>query len=210
MRPRNLSVLINIILFACGAWLLQQQALLPPLAWGLALPVIAALAWVTRNFARRSLIGLLCLMTGFAWAALFAHVRLADELPAEWEGRDVQIEGVIARLPQAYERGQRFEFDVERVLTSGAKVPQRIALTWWGSAAKDGRSGSQTALHPGERWRLAVRLRRPHGGANPHGFDYEAWLFERGIRATGYASQKRQPARGCDGAPARLLGRARA
>jgi competence protein ComEC len=30
-----------------------------------------------------------------------------------------------------------------------------------------------------------VRLKRPHGNANPHGFDYEAWLLERGIRATG-------------------------
>ena len=37
-----------------------------------------------------------------------------------------------------------------------------------------------------ERWRLTVRLRQPHGNANPHGFDYEAWLLERGIGATGY------------------------
>ena len=40
-------------------------------------------------------------------------------------------------------------------------------------------------LHPGERWRLTVRLRRPHGNANPQGFDYEAWLLERNIRALG-------------------------
>ena len=31
-----------------------------------------------------------------------------------------------------------------------------------------------------------MRLKRPHGTSNPHGFDYEAWLFERGLRATGY------------------------
>src|SRR3970282_1743710 len=41
-------------------------------------------------------------------------------------------------------------------------------------------------VHPGERWLLTVRLRRPHGLVNPHGFDYEAWLLERGIGATGY------------------------
>src|SRR3989454_8665821 len=41
-------------------------------------------------------------------------------------------------------------------------------------------------VHPGERWRFTVRLRRPHGTVNPHGFDYEAWLLERGIGATGY------------------------
>jgi competence protein ComEC len=41
-------------------------------------------------------------------------------------------------------------------------------------------------LHAGERWRFTVRLKRPHGNVNPHGFDYEGWLFERGIGATGY------------------------
>ncbi len=38
----------------------------------------------------------------------------------------------------------------------------------------------------GERWRLDVRLKRPHGTVNPHGFDVEAWLLENGLRATGY------------------------
>ena len=37
----------------------------------------------------------------------------------------------------------------------------------------------------GDRWRLTVRLKRPHGVLNPHGFDLELWLFERGIGATG-------------------------
>jgi competence protein ComEC len=47
-------------------------------------------------------------------------------------------------------------------------------------------------VRAGERWRFTVRLRRPHGSVNPHGFDYEAWLLERGIRATGYV---RMPSR---------------
>jgi len=45
-------------------------------------------------------------------------------------------------------------------------------------------------VHPGERWLFTVRLRRPHGHANPFGFDYEAWLLERGVGATGYVRQK--------------------
>ncbi|MDR1277012.1 MAG: DNA internalization-related competence protein ComEC/Rec2 [Candidatus Accumulibacter sp.] len=44
---------------------------------------------------------------------------------------------------------------------------------------------SAALFRPGERWRFSVRLRRPHGNANPHGSDYEAWMLERGIRATG-------------------------
>ena len=42
------------------------------------------------------------------------------------------------------------------------------------------------AIAAGERWQLVVRLKRPHGTVNPHGFDVEAWLLENGIRATGY------------------------
>jgi competence protein ComEC len=41
-------------------------------------------------------------------------------------------------------------------------------------------------VRPGQRWEFTVRLRLPHGHANPDGFDYEAWLLSEGVRATGY------------------------
>ncbi|MCP4041542.1 MAG: DNA internalization-related competence protein ComEC/Rec2, partial [Gammaproteobacteria bacterium] len=34
------------------------------------------------------------------------------------------------------------------------------------------------------------RLKRPHGFSNPGGFDYEGWLFQHGIRATGYVRSR--------------------
>ncbi|WP_290908922.1 DNA internalization-related competence protein ComEC/Rec2 [Halomonas sp.] len=46
-------------------------------------------------------------------------------------------------------------------------------------------------MQPGERWALTVRLRPPAGFANPHTFDYEAWLWREGIQATGYV--RREP-----------------
>ena len=45
---------------------------------------------------------------------------------------------------------------------------------------------------------MTVRLKAPHGNLNPHGFDYELWLWEQGVQATGYV---RAGAR--DAAPAR-------
>ena len=33
---------------------------------------------------------------------------------------------------------------------------------------------------------MTVRLKAPHGNSNPHGFDYELWLWEQGMQATGY------------------------
>ena len=41
-------------------------------------------------------------------------------------------------------------------------------------------------LHAGERWQMTLRLKAPHGNSNPHGFDYELWLWEQGLQATGY------------------------
>lgn len=183
---------LNILFFVFGAWLLQRQAALPELKWAWVLvgALVLPLLWRFQNAAafvtRGILIKALCLGFGFFWAAMFAHLRLADALPAQWEGRDIQVVGVIASLPQPYERSVRFEFEVERVLTEGATVPLRISLSWWGTAARGTMPSMLPELHPGERWQLTVRLKRPYGTANPNGFDYEAWLLERDIRATGY------------------------
>src|SRR5256885_4269220 len=165
--------------FAAGAALLQQQAQLPWLAWLALLPLcigLAALRW--RGAA------VFALASGFLWAAACAHWRMADWLSPELEGRDLQVVGVVAALPALGERGVRFEFDVE---SAEQKLPSRILLSWYrGSAYEDQPALLAGMVHPGERWRFTVRLRRPHGTVNPHGFDYEAWLLERGIGATGY------------------------
>ena len=189
-------VVASIIAFAAGIWLLQQQAALPPLAWATALvpgmlliPLFRG-AELLRRLLRTGTVLLLCAGVGFFWAAACAQLRLADALPPDWEGRDIRVTGVVASLPQPSERSVRFEFNVEQVLTPGAQVPRRIVLSWWGAAARGDRPAMLPEVHPGERWELLVRLKRPHGNANPHGFDYEAWLLERGIRATGYVRPK--------------------
>ena len=62
---------------------------------------------------------LACMALGFSWAGWRAEVRLADYLPESWEVRDIELIGVVAALPQRFERGERFLFDVEEVLTPG-------------------------------------------------------------------------------------------
>ncbi len=186
----------TVIAFAAGVWLLQRQPVLPLPEWawlpaaGLVLLAAVQGAGAPRRILRRGVMLALVFTCGFAWAAWMAQARMADALPAEWEGRDIVVEGVVASLPQAYDRSLRFEFDIERVVSAGARVPQRIVLSWWGSGGRDGAPVLLPEVHPGERWRFTVRLKRPHGLANPHGFDYEAWLLERGIRATGYVRPK--------------------
>lgn len=184
-----------ILAFAAGILFLQTQAVLPgpAVVAACAAAGLAGLFAASRRgaWASRGLLLCACALLGFAWAAWRAECRLADELPAAWEMRDIRVVGVVAALPQRFERGERFAFDVESVETPGARVPERIFLSWyhgWDAAdedAADAAGRAAQALHPGERWRFTVRLKRPHGNANPHGFDYEAWLLERGIRATG-------------------------
>ncbi|MBZ0125748.1 MAG: DUF4131 domain-containing protein, partial [Rhodocyclaceae bacterium] len=180
---------MSILAFAAGVWVLQQQAALP--GWNVLAGLAAVSAGLTfavlklRFGGRRALAVMAAALAGFAWAAALGQARLADALPEANEGRDIRVTGVVAGLPQAYENGVRFDFAVE---SSDAAVPSRISLAWyrgWRLEESDEWHALQE-LHAGERWQLVVRLKRPHGNLNPQGFDYEAWLFERGIRATGY------------------------
>ncbi len=121
---------------------------------------------------------------GFGYAAWRAELRLADELPPAWEDRELRVIGVVDDLPHNTETAARFAFAVERTLTAGAVVPHRLSLAWFAPRAAN--DAAAPAVHAGERWTLTVKLRRPHGNINPDGFDLEAWLLERDLRATGY------------------------
>jgi competence protein ComEC len=187
-----------ILGFVAGIGWLQMQAALPSQSIILLLiaacVLLALLARAARPIpVKMSLLAACGAAAGFAWAALFAHYYLAQELPKELEGRDVTVVGTIDSLPARFEQGTRFNFAVERVLTtdgavadgSASGIPARLALSWY-SAFRSGEALTAGEVQPGERWQLTVRLRRPHGNANPYGFDYEVWLLEQNLRATGY------------------------
>jgi len=176
------------------AWVQTLEALPRPAAW----PWLAALgalaaarrcafaqgAWAGRVAPAFALAG--ATLAGLAYAAWRAEMRLADALPPAWEGEDIAIVGVVDGLPRTAERGVRFAFAVERVLTAGASVPRRVSLAWIVQFPDADRGVVVPPIRAGERWALTVRLQRPHGLANPGGFDLEAWLLEQGLRATGY------------------------
>jgi len=160
-----------ILGFAAGAAWLQTCATLPGAASGAGLAAVALLVCGLRGRWRGPVAGAL---TGFCWAAWIASLALAHSLPRADDGRDITVVGTIDSLPYRFDQGVRFNFAVEK----GAPAPPRISLAWYSNRPPD--------VQPGERWQLTVRLQRPHGNANPYGFDYEQWLLEQGIRATGY------------------------
>lgn len=176
----------TILGFIGGAALLQHQAALPayPLLWLIAGLLSLALQPRYLPAVRHAVRAGAGAMLGFGWAAVLAHASLSSELALADEGRDLLIVGTVDSLPNRFSQGERFNFAVEQVLTPGAVVPPRIALSWYAGFRGDPQPVGD--VRPGERWQLKVRLQRPHGNANPHGFDYELWQMEQGVRATGY------------------------
>ncbi|MDD5035385.1 MAG: DNA internalization-related competence protein ComEC/Rec2, partial [Methylococcaceae bacterium] len=165
----------TILVSVAGILAAQQFPFLPPAP---AIGAIGALAIALWLSGLRTPAGFLF---GLAWALGFAAVRLQDTLPAEWEGRDLLIEGRLMDLPQRLEKGLRFGFEPERVAEpAGVLLPHSLRLSWFDSSVLP---------QAGEHWRLRVRLKQPHGFFNPGGMDYELWLFSQGIRATGYVRE---------------------
>ena len=174
---------------------LQQSQLAAPVVYlalgAVGLVLAAALAWEPRRRALGLwlLVGALLAFSSAGWRA---GLRLADGLDPTLEGRDLLVQGRIASLPVRSAQGDRFEFVTESATLAGAeqRVPSRLLLSryaassWAGDAVQP--DSALPELQVGDRWRFVLRLKRAHGSLNPHGFDRERWLWERGIRATGY------------------------
>ncbi|MBL0252209.1 MAG: ComEC/Rec2 family competence protein [Polaromonas sp.] len=135
-----------------------------------------------------------------------ASVYSAQALPAELEGKDIQVIGIVAAMPQQSEVGLRFRFAVEQAeIETAVKLPKLIELSWYSGAYRTEANtsvatsaattmpvpqfelqGKPQTIKPGERWQMTVRLKAIHGNSNPHGFDYELYQWEQGVQATGY------------------------
>jgi len=159
-------------------------------------PLIVGFAWRRRGLAAALLASTGALLAGFALTGVQASLRLGDALVPALEGRDLIVTGVVASLPQAGPNGLRFRFalDARSRRNEAGELPPLIVLGWYSGFHEDAAlSQPQRELKAGQRWRFTLRLRRPHGNLNPHGFDYELQLLEQGVRATGYVRDAPPP-----------------
>ncbi len=161
--------------FALGVALLYTSSGLPPL-WLSALLISAGalLAW-RLPWAR--LIFAVCL--GAFWAQAHLSLPLHASFPETLLREVLVIEGRIASIPAIKDAGRRFNFAVERTELDDQPLAFRglVRLSCYRDCPTP---------RAGERWRLLVRLKPRHGYTNPGGIDYERWLFEQGIQATGH------------------------
>ncbi|MBD8525276.1 DNA internalization-related competence protein ComEC/Rec2 [Pseudomarimonas arenosa] len=85
---------------------------------------------------------------------------------------------------------ERLRFDARILRTEGSAgdddpwAGQRVRLSWYGTPPP--------SWLPGDRLRVQLRLRRPHGQVNPGGFDLERYAVQSGLAAVGYVRKLHQ------------------
>ncbi|MCF6204010.1 MAG: DNA internalization-related competence protein ComEC/Rec2 [Methylococcaceae bacterium] len=164
-----------VLPFVVGILVVQQLSELPSLFWLIVLSLIAFLLSFYRYWR------LFFFIIGIMWASSFSIVRLANRLPELLQGQTIEVEGQVIGLPHYDERKVRFDFSVSKPTKN---FPKKIRLSWYFPKQK---------IKTGQFWTLAVKLKKPHGRFNPGGFDYEKWLFEQNIGATGYVRTNPEP-----------------
>lgn len=128
---------------------------------------------------------LLCaFVLSLSWSSWRAELRLNDRLSVEQENVVSRVTFLVNGLVQDQGDSLRFDAIVQKeakndALASG--IPQHIQIVWRKSISEQ----QPLEVRPGQQWRAALILKRPRGAMNPHGFDYEAHLLSRNVRAIG-------------------------
>jgi competence protein ComEC len=213
---RTSFLFTTLLAWVVGTWLQLRQSALNDTAFymqflAVAVVFIASIAinsivkkhhFVTAILPLCMLLASACM--AFGLTGIRATTYASHQLSPTYEGRDIEVIGVVSAMPHNNEMGTRFQLDVEssQLVTTIAQVqskqaivlPPRISLSWYGGVfGVDDNSDDFVKLQrkpmqilPGERWKMTVRLKAPHGNSNPGGFDFELWVWEQGIQATGY------------------------
>jgi competence protein ComEC len=127
-------------------------------------------------------------------AAAQIQPALDQRVTPDQSGQHWVLTGTIANIPEPVavrggEPAWRFEVNLQQsksvtasLAVAGSQALSRVRLTLYGHALAD----PVTDLpRLGERWTMEARLYAPVGAVNPAAFDYERWLFQRGLQATG-------------------------
>lgn len=134
-------------------------------------------------------VGLGVIVTGIA-----AHHALEQRLEESLDRASLWLDVVVQDLPTRHERGWRFEVRVQAARPSPdapplTRFPSKGVVHWY---AHEHASLPQR-LRPGDQWQFQARVRQPVGTLNPSGFDYEAWMLEKGL---GFSATVQEGTRG--------------
>ena len=166
----------GLIAYIAGLTLASLTPRPEVLAGAVVAAIAVSMCWAARRSGgfRRKTTLLAAALLGFAWHLIWAGMRLDAQLAPELEGRDMLVGGIVRGLPRRFDEIQQFTFEI-RQSDSGFEN-RKVLLNHYG----------EEEILAGKAYRFEVRMNRPRGLANPGVFDYEAWLFQRGIAARGY------------------------
>lgn len=124
-------------------------------------------------------------ITALLWASLYASQISSAALPTALIKKDIRISGTIIDFPQYDDKRVRFLFRLDAVPQNERRLPAKIYLSWYQDFPSD--------LAVNQHWTFTVRLKPVRGLRNPYLFDYEAWLFHKGVTASGYVRRQPEP-----------------
>ncbi len=166
-----------------GSWLF----FLPITILILLVSVAGALSWCekTAHFSRRQgLILYACVLAGLGYWLLDARTDQGVDLPFQTGRQEVALSGVVTAPVEHGPGRMTMIVAVESVQQDGAsrEIRGNLRLTW--RPCKPGHECEpETDIFRGDRITVRARIRRPFGTRNPGGFDYGAYLRDRGIHA---------------------------
>ena len=152
------------------------------------LAVLTVLLFSAIFFAKLNLL-VVSLVIGLMCGFHYGYKQFIQQLPDSLDRQEFLIRGSVIGLVQSQDQRLRFKFSITSAqltdLNYGfnkTKLPSLnlVLLSWYGDHAL------KKAIKTGTDWQFVVRLRKPRGMLNQNGFDYQAWLFQQGISATGY------------------------
>lgn len=119
-------------------------------------------------------------LAGFAFTLWHAHSISSFTLNKDWEEKPLLVRGTITSLPAPGKFGTTFTFKLNTLSDKiHTEYPDAtIRLNW-------PHKFTPKHLKAADTWQLSVKLKRIHGVQSPKAYDYEAWAFENGIRASG-------------------------
>lgn len=183
--------ILGLLTGCCSVFLLPT---VPPLVLLLSLIATAfLLLYASNRFANTSPIfsafslfssGILF---GICWVSLHASYRLAQQIPSPENLAAHIIKGQVDSIPVIYPDYCQFQVKVtssESAVLIGKKL---LLKDYQKSYTNNDRNFCHYQL--GQTWSLTVKLKPIHGPINQAGFDYEFYMFERGIDGKGYIKQ---------------------
>ncbi len=153
----------------------------------------------------KSLKKLIFTIFSFWGGVLFTAFYITQMYPVldleQIEGKTIEVKGYLNSIPNQSKEKQSFEFFITAlklpVLQNKSDLnlshqDKRLPLKQWDNSftGKVRLSWYYTnnVLQNGQKWQLKIRLKKPNGLLNGD-FDYEKWLYQNRILATGYVRE---------------------